>query len=36
VPEEDRRNKSKLNEEKFCGTKHWETTYKSVIKDPYQ
>lgn len=35
VSEEDRLKKSKLDENKFCGTKHWETNYNSVIKDPY-
>jgi len=35
VSEEDRKKKSKLDEDEFCGTKHWETNYNSVIKDPY-
>ena len=36
VSVEDRAKKSKLDDEKFCGTKHWETNYNSSIKDPYQ
>jgi hypothetical protein len=35
VSDEDRAKKSKLDQDTFCGTKHWETNYNSVIKDPY-